>query len=180
MQFFLLTILALVCTSLAMPSDLSTSIKRLPEVFGNFTLKDLHSAPPCGTEMSNFNGIAAYSNGGNQGTGDSCSGWSSTGLQFQCVEYTQRYFNALNGVAPVWPVNFAYEMCSKYPAGITPTSSPSAGYGVVFDWPPYGHTAVVTSVGDGVIDVIEQNGSPSGANTYSQGSVLCYLAPSRR
>ena len=71
-------------------------------------------------------------------------------------------------------------MCSAYPAGITPTSDAQPGYGVVFNWPPYGHTAVVTSVGDGVITVIEQNGSPSGENQYSTGQVLCYLAPGRR
>ena len=152
----------------------------LPEVFGNYTIKDLRGAPPCGTELSSFNGIAAYSNGDNQGTGDSCLGWSSTGLDYQCVEYTQRYFNALYGVAPVWPVNYAFDMCSAYPAGITPTSDAQPGYGVVFNWPPYGHTAVVTSVGDGVITVIEQNGSPSGENQYSTGQVLCYLAPGRR
>ena len=85
--------------------------------------------------------------------------------------------NALYGVAPVWPVNFAYDMCSSYPGGITPVSYPQVGFGVVFDWPPYGHTAVVIGVGDGVIDVIEQNGSPYGTNTYYQSSVLCYLAP---
>lgn len=152
---------------------------RLPDLFGNFTSKDLKSAPPCGTELSSFNGIAAYSNGDNQGTGDSCQGWSATGLDYQCVEYTQRYFNSIYGVAPVWPVNFAFEMCSSYPAGVAPTSVAAAGFGVVFNWPPYGHTAVVTSVGDGVITVIEQNGSPSGENQYAMDQVLCYLSPGR-
>ena len=152
----------------------------IPSSFGNFTHVDLSSAPPCGTDMANYNGIPAYSNGEYQGTGDSCSGWSSTGLQFQCVEYTQRYFNYLHGVAPVWPVDFAKQMCDNYPAGITPVGYPQAGFGVVFNWGYYGHTAVVFGVGDGTIDVIEQNGSPYGTNTYYQGDVLCYLAPSRR
>ena len=152
---------------------------RLPELFGNFTVKDLESAPPCGTELASFNGVSAFSNGENQGTGDSCQGWSETGLDYQCVEYTQRYFNSLYGVEPVWQVNFAFDMCSSFPAGVVPTSDVQTGYGVVFNWPPYGHTAVVTSVGAGVITVIEQNGSPSGENQYSAGQVLCYLAPGR-
>ena len=150
------------------------------EVIGNYTLPQLQAAPPCGTVMSSFNGIDAYSNGDNQGTGDSCADWSSTGLQFQCVEYTQRYFNALHGLAPVWPISFAYEMCSSYPDGITPVGGAQSGYGVVFNWPPYGHTAVVTNVRDGIIDVIEQNGSPSGTNSYYMSEVLCFLAPARR
>ncbi len=109
------------------------------------------------------------------GTGDSCSGWSSTGLQYQCVEYTQRYFNYLYGIAPVWPVDFASQMCSSYPGGITPVGYPAVGFGVVFGWGYYGHTAVVIGVGSGTIDVIEQNGSPWGTNTYYQSDVLCYL-----
>ncbi len=130
--------------------------------------------------MSSYNGIEAYSNGDYQGTGDSCSGWSSTGLQFQCVEYTQRYFNYLYGVAPVWPVDFAKQMCDSYPGGVTPVGYPQEGFGVVFNWGYYGHTAVVISVGSGTIGVIEQNGSPYGTNTYYQSDVQCYLAPSRR
>ena len=149
----------------------------LPHKFGNHTLGDLVSALPCGTEMASYNGISAYSNGDYQGTGYSCGDWSGTGYQYQCVEYAQRYFNALYGVQAVWPVSFAYEMCSSYPGGITPVGWPSAGFGAVFNWPPYGHVAVVTSVGDGTIDVIEENGSPSGYNTYYQSEVLCYLSP---
>jgi len=132
---------------------------------------------PCGEIMSSYNGIPAYSNGEYQGTGYSCSDWSSTGLQFQCVEYTQRYMNTLYGIAPVWPVDFAYEMCESYPSGITPVNYPSEGFGVVFNWFPYGHTAIVTGFNDNIINVIEQNGSPSGTATYYQSSVLCYLAP---
>jgi hypothetical protein len=72
------------------------------------------------------------------------------------------------------------QMCDSYPAGITPVGYPQAGFGVVLNWGCYGHTAVVFGVGDGTIDVIEQNDSPYGTNTYYQGDVLCYLAPSRR
>ena len=134
-------------------------------------------ALPCGTVMDSYNGIPAYSNGPYQGTGDSCGGWSGTGLQFQCVEYTQRYFNYMYGTQPVWPVNFASQMCDNHPPGVCPVGYPSPGFGVVFGWGGYGHTAVVFGVGSGTIDVIEQNGSPDGTNTYWQSDVWCYLAP---
>jgi hypothetical protein len=148
----------------------------LPSTFGNSTVSSLKSAPPCGTVLSSFNGIEAYSNGENQGTGYSCGDWTSTGYAYQCVEYTQRYFNYLYGIQAVWPVNYASQMCGSYPAGIQPVGYPSVGFGVVFDWGTYGHTAVVIGVGDSTIDVIEENGSSSGINTYNQGEVLCYLA----
>lgn len=150
----------------------------VPEKFGNVSFVDAKAkAYPCGTVMASYNGIEAYSNGEYQGTGDSCGDWSSTGLQFQCVEYTQRYFNYLYGVAPVWPVNWASQMCDSHPAGVCPVGYPAEGFGVVFGWGGYGHTAVVIGVGSSTIDVIEQNGSPYGTNSYWQSDVLCYLAP---
>jgi hypothetical protein len=150
-----------------------------PTSYGNFTVGDKRGASPCGSWMASYNGIDAYSNGDYQGTGYSCGDWTATGYQYQCVEYTQRYFNYLYGVAPVWPVSYASQMCDSHPAGIVPVEDPQPGYGVVFNWGTYGHTAVVTGVGDGVIYVIEENGSPSGTNTYysQNGDVLCYLAP---
>ena len=74
-------------------------------------------------------------------------------------------------------MDFASQMCSSYPGGITPVGYPGVGFGVVFNFQPYGHTAVVIGVSDSTIDVIEQNGSPSGVNTYYQSDVLCYLSP---
>ncbi len=147
----------------------------LPKAFGNFTHADLKSAPPCGAEMASFNGIGAYSNGEYQGTGTSCGDWSDTGLQWQCVEYTQRYFNYIYGTKPVWPVDYAMQMCDSYPYGMTTTWSPSVGDAVVFNWQPYGHTAVVTGIDGGIVYVIEQNGSPNGYNAYYASDVACYL-----
>ena len=54
-------------------------------------------------------------------------------------------------------------------------SDPQSGDAVVWNWDTYGHTAVVTSVGDGIINVIEENGSPKGVNTYYSYDVYCYL-----
>ena len=46
----------------------------LPKGFGNYTQDSLTTASSCGTIMSTYNGISAYSNGNYQGTGDSCGG----------------------------------------------------------------------------------------------------------
>ena len=107
--------------------------------------------------------------------GYSCGDWSSTGLQYQCVEYTQRYFNYMYGTIPVWHVDYAMQMCDYYPYGVTPTWSPEPGDAVVFNWAPYGHTAVVTGVDGGIVYVIEQNGSSYGTNSYYTSEVACYL-----
>ena len=38
-----------------------------------------------------------------------------------------------------------------------------------------GHVAVITKFSGSSMDVLEQNSSPTGKNTYSTGSVACYL-----
>jgi surface antigen len=147
----------------------------LPKLFGNYTIDDLKTSASCGQYMSSYSGITAYSNGGNQGTGYSCAGCGSTGCYYQCVEYVQRYFNSLHGIQAVWPVSYASQMCSAHPSGVSVVSSPQAGDAVVFPWAPYGHTAIVTSVSGGNINVVEQNASPSGTNTYAISGASCFL-----
>ncbi len=83
--------------------------------------------------------------------------------------------NSKHGTQAMWPVSYASQMCSSYPSGISRTSNPQAGDAVVFSWGTYGHTAIITSVGSGSINVIEQNASPSGTNTYSTSSASCFL-----
>lgn len=146
----------------------------LPKSFGNFTHDDLKSAPPCGTVMYTYNNVAAKSNGNNQGTGNSCAGYSTYGYQYQCVEYVQRYFHALHGTTPIWYGN-AKDLCSSHPSNVAKTSSPKAGDAVVFGWGTYGHTAIVKSISGSTVSVVEQNSSPTGQNSYSTSGVLCYL-----
>jgi surface antigen len=147
----------------------------LPKSFGNFTIDDLKNSGSCGSAMSSYNSVTAYSNGQYQGTGNSCAGWSNTGLQYQCVEYVQRYYNYWHGTSPVWPVEYASQMCWAYPGGVYPVGYPQVGDVVVFSWGTYGHTAIVTSVYGDYFDVIEQNSSPSGTNTYSISGASCFL-----
>lgn len=151
------------------------TVINLPREFGNYTIDDLESAGSCGTVMASFGGVNAYSNGANQGTGSSCAGSCDTGSRYQCVEYVQRYMHTKHGTPGIWPVSYASQMCNAHPSGISRTSNPSPGDAVVFSWGSYGHTAIVTEVSGGSINVIEQNASPSGKNTYSISSASCFL-----
>ena len=93
----------------------------------------------------------------------------------QCVELAQRWFNQRGGIRPIWPVAYAMQMCSNYPAGVTPTSNPGASDLIVFNWAPYGHVAVITSISGDTVNVLEQNGSPTGFNSYSVSQAECFL-----
>ena len=150
-----------------------------PETFGNVSLSSCGDAPSCGTTMATYNGIAAKSNGGNQCTGNSCGGYGTYGYQYQCVELAQRYFGEKFGTTPIWYGN-AIDLCDTYPSGVSKTSSPIPGDLVVFNTGTYGHVAVITSVGSGSVNVIEQNSSPTGTNSYSTSSgIACYLHASK-
>lgn len=146
-----------------------------PDTFGNFTLGSCSDAPSCGSTMTSFNGISAKSNGGNQCTGNSCGGYGTYGSQYQCVELAQRYFGELYGTTPIWYGN-AIDLCDTKPSDVSITSNPVPGDLVVFDTGTYGHVAVIKSISGGYINVMEQNSSPTGLNSYStSSSIKCYL-----
>ena len=66
-------------------------------------------------------------------------------------------------------------MCSNYPSGVSKTSNPQPGDLWVTNSGTYGHVAVITAVHSSTVDVIEQNSSPSGKNSYSISSASCFL-----
>ncbi len=146
----------------------------LPSKFGNMTTTSCSGAPSCGTNMASYNGIYAKSNGADQCTGNSCGAYSTYGYQYQCVEYAQRYFGQLYGTTPIWYAN-AKDMCSTHPSNVAKTSSPKAGDLVVFGWGTYGHVAVISGFTSSSVNVVEQNSSPTGKNTYAKSDVECYL-----
>lgn len=84
---------------------------------------------------------------------------------YQCVEIAQGYMHEKLGIAPIWHDN-ANMMCGSYPSGISHTSSPQPGDLYVHTSGTYGHVAVITAVHSDTVDVLEQNSSPSGKNTY--------------
>lgn len=176
----MLSKLALVGSALAsigagVDSTVDKSLFIYPETFGNYTLGSCGDAPSCGTTMTSFNGVAAKSNGANQCTGNSCGGYGTYGSQYQCVELAQRYFAQLYGTTPIWYGN-AIDLCDTKPSGVSITSNPIPGDLVVFNTGTYGHVAVIKSISGGNLNVMEQNSSPNGLNTYSTGSsIKCYL-----
>jgi hypothetical protein len=141
---------------------------------GIYNTSSCSSAPSCGTSMASFNGISAKSNGKDQCTGSCCGGSISTGCAYQCVELAQRYFHEKFGIAPIWYDN-ANMMCSSYPKGVSKTSNPKPGDLWVRLTGSYGHVAVITAVHSSTVDVIEQNSSPSGRNTYAKSDAGCFL-----
>jgi surface antigen len=124
--------------------------------------------------MASYNGVPAKSNGVDQCTGTSCGGYGTYGYQYQCVEYAQRYMSTQHGITPIWHVN-ANQMCSTYPSGISHTTSPQPGDLFVRTSGTYGHVAVITAVYSSTVDVVEQNSSPTGRNTYNKADAGCFL-----
>jgi surface antigen len=141
---------------------------------GKYNLTSCSGAPSCGVAMSSYNGVSAKSNGQDQCTGECCGGSISTGCAYQCVELAQRYMNEKHGITPIWHDN-ANMMCDSYPSGISKTNDPQPGDLWVRTTGTYGHVAVITAVHSSTVDVIEQNSSPSGTNTYNKADAGCFL-----
>lgn len=141
---------------------------------GIYNTTSCSSAPSCGTTMASFNGVAAKSNGAEQCTGSSCGGYGDYGYHYQCVELAQRYFGTQFGITAIWHVN-AKDMCSTHPSGVSKTSNPKPGDLWVRTSGTYGHVAVITAVHSSTVDVIEQNSSPTGRNTYNKADAGCFL-----
>ena len=117
--------------------------------------------PPCGTQLGAFDGTAAYSNGGNTGTGVSCAGAGAYGLRYQCVELVMRHFQTHWGMR--WWGN-ARDLLNNAPrdrvdvyANGDGAHPPVPGDMVVWQTGTYGHTALVTGVRPGAVDILEQN-----------------------
>lgn len=131
------------------------------------------AASACGTPIAEVDGIYAFSNGAQTNTGDSCAGISPIGSYlYQCVEFAQRYMNTRFGIAALWPVAAAAEMCTSQPAGVQ-THWAKSGYvpkkGDLVVWGavagnPWGHVAVVRKPVSGGIEIVEQNASIGGSN----------------
>jgi surface antigen len=124
--------------------------------------------------MTTYDGVSAKSNGYDQCTGNCCGGHITTGCAYQCVELAQRWMNVKHGITPIWYVN-ANQMCDSHPSGVKKTSSPQPGDLWVRTTGTYGHVAVITAVHSSTVDVIEQNSSPTGRNTYNKADAGCFL-----
>lgn len=137
------------------------------------------TAPACGTTMTELDGIPARSNGPkDQCSGTGCAGEGTYGLEYECVEYVQRYFGQRYGVKPyIWGGN-ANQLCSTHPSSVEKSSGPAHGYAAVLNMGEYGHTCVINkTVSSTEFECAEQNNHPNGVGTYPTSMVLCYLKP---
>lgn len=146
-----------------------------PHGLSNGTHEYYATAPACGTCLATFQGVCAYSNGPDMGTGNSCGKYSTYGYQYQCVELAQRFFANKFGTPNIWYQN-AKGFCSSHPSRVSVTTNPQPGNLMVFGWGSFGHVAVITAVSGSTINVIEQNDSPTGTNSYKRGTEICFLS----
>ncbi len=128
------------------------------------------TAPPCGAVMASSDGTSAKSNGAYMGTGSSCGGTGTYGLQYQCVELVMRHF--MTHWKLRWYGNakdlLVHAKSSSYYASGSPSQvevwnngdalhPPVAGDMIVWTSGTYGHVALVAGVRKGYVDIVEQN-----------------------
>ncbi len=139
---------------------------------GTSEYREQQGAPaPCGTPLAEIDGVWAYSNDWDTGTGESCAGAADNGsLRYQCVEVAQRYMEAMFGMPAVWrEVWVAADMCTHHPAGTTvhwvsEGYRPAHGDLAVWTDDGYGHVAVVRTVYEDAIEIVEQNSTYDGVD----------------
>jgi len=128
------------------------------------------TASACGTVLGTFDGTAAKSNGANTGTGSSCAGTGTYGLQYQCVELVMRHFKTHWNLR--WYGNAKDLLAHAKTASYFQTGSPAdvavytngdgahppvAGDMIVWTTGTYGHVALVTNVTTSKVEILEQN-----------------------
>ena len=137
----------------------------------------LGGMPACGTALVTWQGTAAYSNGPDTGTGNSCAGTGSYGLQYQCVELVMRHFKKNWGLR--WYAN-AKDILAGAPTATVDVFNngdlahpPVPGDMVVWPNGTWGHVALVVAVRSNAVDIIEQNVSGDGRATlpFSNGRI---------
>lgn len=131
--------------------------------------------PEIGAVIDNFNGVAVHFNGpvGNVSGRNTAPGGYNLGQKYQCVEFVKRYyFEALGHKMPnPWghAKNFydpAVADGRPNPArGLTQYRNggrgrPQAEDLIVFGGGMYGHVAIISEVGEGYIEIVQQNPGP--------------------
>ena len=123
----------------------------------------------CGTVLGAFDGTNAFSNGDDTGSGYSCAGAGTYGLQYQCVELVMRHWKTHWGLS--WYGN-AKDLLDNAPkanvdvyANGDAAHPPAPGDMIVWENGSYGHVALVTAVHADGVDVLEQNVKGNGRAT---------------
>jgi len=127
---------------------------------------------PCTSTLASYKGVPARSNG--MYPYSSCRGNSIYGLQYQCVEYVRRFYHRImkietrDGFAgKLWDGNAKDYFKTADSKGLNAFKNggviaPRPDDIIVFKGGPYGHVAIITSVSDGHIEIIQQNFSQHG------------------
>lgn len=158
-RFALLGLFLVSCSSGAEPEGDPTGV-----------VSQAWTAEPCGKVLATYDGTDAKSNGTDTGTGNSCGGTGTYGLQYQCVELVMRHWKTH------WNIRFygnakdllAHAKSASYYASGSPTDvevwnngdaahPPKAGDMLVWTTGTYGHVALITAVTSTNVSIIEQN-----------------------
>lgn len=133
-----------------------------------------------GDVVDSLDGVYVYYNGsvGNTFERNTASGGYNIGLEYQCVEFVKRYYYERYRHKMPDPWGHARDFFQprlkdgkwNERRGLTQfhngtRAKPMKGDLVVFDATArnaYGHVAIVSSVGDGEIEIIQQNPGPKG------------------
>ncbi len=135
-----------------------------------------------GDRLDSLNGVVVYCNGGFSGNaGRNVVDGYNIGLKYQCVEFVKRYYferfdhrmpNSYGHAKDFFDTTLADGALNKDRALLQfrncSASMPRVDDLLVLDgWGgnPYGHVAIVSRVGDGEVEVVQQN-TGSARNTY--------------
>jgi surface antigen len=142
---------------------------------------------PCGTALSLFGtpSVPAYSNLADPH--ESCDGWGTYGLQYQCVEYVRRFYFLVKGMETRegkmdrrWNGNASTYFKTASQKGLDAFENggvvpPQPEDIITFAGGPYGHVAIITAVLLDRVEFIEQNFSLSGTGTLPYNPVTHYV-----
>jgi len=142
------------------------------------------NAEPFGTNLGEFNGVITYSNGyaGYVSNQSNYYGGEYTGMRWQCVEFSRRYYLQHYDYYLDETVEYAQECFNTWGANAeigqhtngSSTTPPAVGDIICASGGGTGHVAVVRAVSGNTVTVIQQNFT----NTYSDASYTLTLSQS--
>ncbi len=114
-----------------------------------------------GDKVGEFSGVSVYSNGYNiYDSGQR----HDTGLKWQCVEFTSRYYKSVYGISvPSMNANQYYNWAKNTSSLVSvfdnrySTTPPKPGDILCSNSSTYGHVALVRAVGSNYVDIVQQN-----------------------
>jgi len=133
---------------------------------------------PCGTPLSSYKGIPAYSNGDKQGTSQSCDeAHSIFGRRFDSLEFAKRFFGEVYSVPTeswrsdlqdyVGTASDSGFLSYRNGAGAPPAPDDLIVFEELPGQPGLPHVGIASRASGGVLEVIEQNGASEGTVSLS-------------